>query len=176
MTNDSLNNYISELQLLAFFAGYPLIYTLVNFLATKRQERRSFLSNKWVEVLPFAYALIGTLFIGLFLKNMSPDFSLKNITGQFQSPFLEVWAFMSVLFWIPAFSKKTVFSLLHSLPFFFLLIKHFFTTSSSGRFVIDNDMKMYTISFLLNMAALVFIYALLYCLRYFRFYKKTTAN
>ena len=177
MINDSLNNYISELQLLAFFAGYPLIYTLVNFLATKRQERPSFLSNKWVELLPFAYGLIGTLFIGLFLKNISPDFSLKNIMGQFQSPFLEVWAFISVLFWIPAFSKKPVFSLLHSLPFFFLLINHFFTqTTASGRFVIDNDMKMYTISFLLNMAALAFIYALLYCLRYFRFYKNTTAN
>jgi hypothetical protein len=178
MMTGSLNDYISQLQLLAFFAGYPLIYTLVNFLATKRHERTSFLSNKWVQLLPFAYALIGTLFIGLFLKSISPDFSLKNIAEQFQSPFLEGWAIMSVLFWIPAFTKKPVFSLFHSLPFFFLLINHFFTqtTSSSGRFVIDNDMKMYTISFLLNIVALVFIYALFYCLRYFRIYKNTTVN
>jgi len=178
MITDSLNDYISQLQLLAFFSGYPLIYTLVNFLATKRQERTSFLSNKWVELLPFAYALVGTLFIGLLLKNISPDFSLKNIADQFPTPYLEVWGIMAVLFWIPAIRKRPIFSLLHSLLFFFLLIKDFFMqiTSLSGRFVIENDMKMYTFSLLLNMGALVFVFAISYGLHYFRIRRNITAD
>ena len=177
MINGSLGDYISQLQLLAFFAGYPLIYTLVNFLATNRGEKISFISNKWVALLPFTYALIGTLFIGLLLKNISPDFSLQNIAREFMSP-LEVWAIMSVLFWIPALSKKPIFSLLHSLPFFLILIKDFFlqATSNAGMFMIENDMKMYSISFLLNIAALLFMYAVLYCLRYFRVSKNATLN
>ena len=177
MITGSLNDYISHLQLLAFFAGYPLVYTLVNFLATKRQEKTPFISKEWVALLPFTYALIGSLFFGLLLKNISPDFSLQNITGEFLSP-VEVWAIMSVLFWIPALSKKPIFSLLHSVPFFLILIKDFFiqATSNSGMFVIENDMKMYSISFLLNIVVLVFIYALLYCLRYFGISKNTTLN
>ena len=177
MINNSLSDYISQLQLLAFFAGYPLIYTLVNFLATNRWEKISFISNKWVALLPFTYALIGTLFIGLLLKNISPHFSLQNIADEFLSP-LKVWAMMSVLFWIPALSKKPIFSLLHSLPFFLILIKDFFiqATSNSGMFVIENDMKMYSISFLLNVAALIFVYVLCYCLRYFRINKNATLN
>jgi hypothetical protein len=175
MITDSLNDYISHLQLLAFFAGYPFVYTLVNFLATKRQEKTPFISKEWVALLPFTYALIGSLFFGLLLKNISPDFSLQNIAD---TSSLEVWAIISVLFWIPALSKKPVFSLLHSVPFFLILIKDFFiqATSNSAMFVIENDMKMYSISFLLNTVALVFIYALLYCLRYFRISKNTTLN
>lgn len=173
MINNSLSNYISQLQLLAFFSGYPLIYTLVNFLATKRQERKSFLSNKWVALLPFAYALMGTLFIGLLLKNSTPEFSVKNIAEQFPTPYLEVWGTLAVLFWIPALSKKPVLSLLHSLPFFLILLKDFMQTSISGRFVIENDMKMYTISLLLNTGALVIMFAISYGLHHFRIRRNT---
>lgn len=163
MIHNSLGNYISQLQLLAFFAGYPLIYTIVNFLATERIKEKPLLSKKWISLLPFAYALVGTLFIGLLLKNISPDFSLKNIVEQFHSPYLEVWGILGVLFWIPAISKRPVFSLLHSLPFFFLLIRDFFiqmTALSPQRFVIENDMKMYTISLLLNTVCLLIVFAI----------------
>jgi hypothetical protein len=174
MINNSLSNYISQLQLLAFFAGYPLIYTLVNFLATERQRKKSFLSKRCVALLPFAYALMGTLFIGLLLKNISPDFSIKDIAEQFPTPYWEIWGTLAVLFWIPALSKKPVFSLLHSLPFFLILLKDFMQTSISGRFVIENDMKMYTISLLLHTGALVVTFAISYGLHYFRICRNTT--
>jgi hypothetical protein len=173
MIDNSLSNYISQLQLLAFFAGYPLIYTLVNFLATERLKEKPLLSKKWIALLPFAYALVGTLFIGLLLKNISPDFSVKNIAEQFSTPYLEVWGTLAVLFWIPALSKKPVFSLLHSLPFFFILLKDFMQISISERFVIENDMKMYTISLLLNTGALVVMYAISYGLHHFRIRRNT---
>lgn len=175
MINNSLGDYISQLQLLVFFAGYPLIYTLVNFMATERHKEKPLLSKNWIALLPFAYALVGTLFIGLLLKNISPDFSLKNIAGQFPTPY-EVWGIMAVLFWIPAISKRPIFSLLHSLPFFFLLIRDFFMqmTALSQRFVIENDMKMYTISLLLNTVALLIVFAISYGLHRFQIRKNTT--
>jgi hypothetical protein len=174
MINNSLSIYISQLQLIAFFAGYPLIYTLVNFLTTERQGKKPFLPRSCVALLPFAYALIGTLFIGLLLKNMSPDFSIRNIAEQFPAPYWEVWGILAVLFWIPALSKKPVFSLLHSLPFFLILLKDFMQTSIFGRFVIENDMKMYTISLLLHTGALIIMFAIFYGLHHFRIRRNTT--
>jgi hypothetical protein len=154
MGND-LGAYIQRLELMAFFAGYPLIYSIIQLIAGKQ---RAFL-NRLARLLPFAYALTGTLFLGLVLGNIFQDYHLKNIGDQFQVPYLTIWGLLSVLFWIPAFSKKPVFSLLHSLVFFFLLLKDFFLymTSSTGRDVIKNDMKIYTDSLLLNMCTLAVI-------------------
>ena len=173
MINDSLNDYIGQLQLLSFFSGYPLVYALVNFAVAERRKKLPYFSKRWIELLPFAYALVGTLFFGFLLKNISPDFSLKHISDLFQSSYLEVWGIMSILFWIPMISKKTVFSLLHSLPFFFLLVKDFFmqTTFNSARLVIGNDMKMYTISIVLNAGALVIVFVIFFLLRHFVFDK-----
>lgn len=98
MINDSLSIYISHLQLLSFFAGYPFIYALVKYMASDRGKKMPLLNKKWIELLPFAYALTGTLFLGLILKNISPDFSGKNITEQFQSPYLEIWGIMAFCF------------------------------------------------------------------------------
>jgi hypothetical protein len=66
------------------------------------------------------------------------------------------WGLLSVLFWIPFFAKKTVFSLLHSLVFFFFLLKDLikqFPAITADRNVIRNDMKIYTDSLLLNLGA-----------------------
>ena len=174
MINNSLSNYISQLQLLAFFAGYPLIYTLVNFLATEHRKEMPLLSKRWIALLPFAYALVGTLFIGLLLKNISPDFSVKNIAEQFPSTYWEVWGALAVLFWIPALSKKPVLSLLHSMLFFLILLKDLMQTSTSGRFVIENDMKMYTISLLLHTGALGVMFAISNGVHHFRIRRNTT--
>ena len=175
---NNLSEYIYQLQLLAFFAGYPLLYVLINFLATENQGKKSFLSKRWIEHLPSTYALLGALFIGLLLKNISPDFSLKNIAAQFPIPYLEVWGIMAVLFWIPALRKRPIFSLVHSLPFLFILFKDLLlqSFSHSGKIVIENDMKMYTISFLLNMVGLTIIYGLSYQLHYLRISEKAASN
>lgn len=115
--------YIGRLELIAFFSGYPLIYALVYVVTEKKRKAGNSSANKLVSLLPYAYALTGTLFLGLILKDMSPDYSFKNFTGQFQKPYLKSWGLISLIFWIPVFSKRPFFSLVHSLVFFFLIIQ-----------------------------------------------------
>ncbi len=167
MDND-LVVYIERLQLMAFFSGYPLIYALVNVLATERSRQPNAFVNRLVMLLPFAYALTGVLFLGFAVKNLYPDYSVENISEQFT--YIKIWAIFSVLFWIPAFSKKPVFSLLHSLIFFFILLRDLFMymTSYIGMDMIKNDMRVYTDSLLLNTGTLTVIVILYFIIRKYR--------
>jgi hypothetical protein len=149
--------YIHRLELIAFFSGYPLIYTLTLFIARTQQFKNNF-KSRVVPLLPFAYALIGTCYLGLQLKNLYPNYSLENIKLTFQQPYLIAWALLSILFWIPTLPKKNLTSLLHSLVFFFLLVMDLFSRSAgSHNDTVRNDMKLYTISLLLNLIAIAFI-------------------
>lgn len=153
MINNSLDNYINQLQLIAFFSGYPLIYSLVHLIGGKQRKGQSVFVKMLLAGLPFAYALTGTLFLGFMVKNISPDFSIKNIGAQFQVPYLQAWGFLAILFWIPVFNKKPLFTLLHSLAYFFLLaadIFHAFSNNGS----IKNEMNIYTASLVLNIFSL----------------------
>jgi len=161
--------YVRQLEMLAFFSGYPLIYFLIRFLA-----HNVTLKNGWeariVSILPFAYALIGSLYLGLQLKNLYPDYTIVNIKHRFQQTYLNIWAVMSILFWIPAISKKQVLSILHSLIFFFLVLRDLFfqfAGFSQNRDILKNDMRIYTVSIFLNLAA-VTVLALLSFLLSFR--------
>ena len=161
---DDLISYMERLELMAFFAGYPLIYAIVHVIAGAQHKKKFTFSSRLLKLLPFAYALTGTLFLGLMLKNMYPDYSLKNIAEQFQTSWLRIFGLLSILFWIPLLSKKSVFSLLHSLVFFFFLLKDLFmhiSSATTGNEVIKNDMKIYTDSLLLNtgtLAVMVILY------------------
>ena len=141
---------------MAFFSGYPLLYTVV-LSVTGRQPLRKNFNPRVVSLLPFAYALVGTLYLGLQVKNLYPDYSIENIKLAMAQPYLQIWGLLSLLFWIPAFAKKPVFSLLHSLVFFFLLIKDLIAHSSTGGdlHIIKNDMKVYTDSLLLNVFSFI---------------------
>jgi len=171
---EDLGAYIQRLELMAFFAGYPLIYSIIHSVAGKR---RPFV-NRLIILLPFAYALTGTLFLGLILENIFQDYPLKNISEQFQVPYLTIVGLLAVLFWIPAFSKKPVFSLLHSLVFFFLLLKDFimYMTSPTGSEVIKNDMKIYTDSLLLNTGTLAVIVIIHFIFSRIRNNQRPSAN
>lgn len=172
---NSLENYISHLQLIAFFAGYPIVYSVVKFATADKFKKRQ-LINTLVTLLPCAYALCGLLFLGLLLKEMSPGFSVQNITEFFQSP-LTLWGVLAILFFFPAFRKKTVFSLLHSLVFFVLFARDIFiNTSLQGNDKINNEMKLYTISILLNLAALATIFLIHFFLANLHTGKKTAAK
>ena len=163
--DDSFFAYLQRLELMAFFSGYPLIYAITVSIAGNRQSKPGF-KNKIVPLLPFSYALVGTLYLGLQIKNLYPDYSIENIKTLFQQPWLMIWGLFSLLFWIPVFSKKTVFSLLHSFVFFFFLlrdlIKQIFTRAPDKN-MLRNDMKIYTDSLLINLGAFAFI-VLLYFL------------
>jgi hypothetical protein len=160
---DDFVAYIERLQLMAFFSGYAFIYLIVHIVAGEKSKDPVAFLNRAVRLLPLAYALTGTLFLGYILKNMFPDYALKNFSDQFQAPYLKIVGLLSVLFWIPTFRKKPVFSLLHSLVFFFFLLKdlYMYIAFSTGNDAIKNDMKVFTDSILLNtgtLAVMVIIY------------------
>jgi len=156
---EGLTAYIERLELMAFFAGYPLIYLIVKFIVAEQKKPKAFVS-RMDKLLPYAYALTGTLFLSYVIKNISMELAEKNIADQIQLSYLKIWGLLTVLFWIPAISKKPVLSLLHSLVFFSLLLVDFFRyiTSSSSLDEIKNDMNIYTNSLLLNTGALVCIF------------------
>jgi hypothetical protein len=149
--------YLQQLQLMVFFSGYPILYAVTVFLGTHQKIKNNF-TQRLVSALPFAYALLGSLYIGFVLKNLYTDYSIENIKQWIHLSFLEVWGFLSVLFWIPAFAKKPLLSFLHSLVFFFILLKDLFSHfGSNENNIIRNDMNVYTISLLLNLGAFVLI-------------------
>jgi hypothetical protein len=162
--------YIQTLELMAFFSGYPLIYALVVYIADSQWVRNK-LFSRIDSFLPFAYALVGTLFLGFQLKKLYPDYSTANINQVIQQPWFIGWALLSILFWLPWFARKSVLSLIHSIIFFSLLIKgiilQLFASSPDGN-IINNDMKVYAESLFLNLACIVivvFVYSLVSLLK-----------
>ena len=147
--------YLHRLELISFFSGFPLLYTIVFFIAGAQESGNNF-KRRVVPLLPFAYALVGTCYLALQLKKLYPGYTLENITHINQQPYLMAWGLLSILFWIPALAKKTVLSLLHSLVFFFLVAVDIFSQPSAGtdNDTIRNDMSIYTISLLLNLTAI----------------------
>jgi len=168
--NNEFGIYMNHLELMAFFSGYPLIYAVVRFMA-QQYKQPSFFGKMIFKLLPFAYALTGTLFLGFVLKNMSPDFNLKYLTDQY----LRIWGLLAVVFWIPFFHKKTSYSFLHSLLFFFLLVRDIFISitffRANERDIVQNDMKIYTGSLLLNAVTLFAVVTLYYVVHRLRIKK-----
>lgn len=151
--------YLQQLELMAFFSGYPLLYAIILFFAGKKLPQNNY-RNRIVSLLPFAYALIGTLYLGFQLKNLFYNYSAANVRHIFVQPWLLIWGLLSLLFWLPALRKKNELSLIHSLVFFFFLVKDIvlqITGSSGGREMLQNDMRIYAVSFLLNLGALALI-------------------
>jgi hypothetical protein len=165
---DHFFSYLKQLELMAFFSAYPLVYAVINvFTGNSKKETL----KRFPSLLPYAYALTGLLYLGLQLKDLYPDYSFENIRSSFQQPILTIWALLSLLFWIPAVSKKPVLSLIHSLVFFFFLLKDLLTqlfTSSADKNILRNDMKVYTDSLLVNGGAFAFVVLLSFLLIRFK--------
>jgi hypothetical protein len=146
--------------MLAFFSGYPLVYYLLRFFSRKLPSK-NIQGSFSVPMLPWTYALIGTFYLTLQLSNLYPDFTLDHIRQRIQQPLLLIWGLLSMLFWIPVFSKKYMWTVLHSLVFFFLIVKDLFfyvTGILMDRDIIKNDMRIYTISILLNLVTYTLIF------------------
>jgi hypothetical protein len=155
----SIFTYVRQLEVLVFFSGYPLVYYFVLFLA-RTTSLKSVKGVRLVTILPFGYALTGTLYLGLQLRNLYPGYTLENVMHQIQQPYLIIWALLSILFWIPAISRRPLLSVFHSLVFFLIIVKDLLVQLAgiiSDQNILRNDMKAYTISVFLNLAAFVFI-------------------
>ena len=154
---DDLFLYLERLELMAFFAAYPLIYALVKVIAGKNSTGHNRFS-KLARLLPLAYALCGTLYLGSQLKSLVPDLSLEKLSANFSS-WLKCWGLLAILFWIPFFYRRPLLSLLHSLVIFFFLLKDLYlhSVTSGNKEVIQNDMKIFTDSLLLNCACFLVV-------------------
>ena len=167
--------HLQQLELMAFFSGYPLIYAVILFFAGNQLGKDNF-KSRITYLLPFAYALVGTLYLGLQLKNLYPDYSFEHLKLTIQQPWLISWGLLSTLFWIPVLNKKPFLSLIHSLIFFFFLVKDLFlqlTASAADNDVVRNDMKIYTISLLLNLGVLIFTVLISFIFTYLKKHLKS---
>lgn len=173
---DSFFAYAEWIELETFFSGYLLVYAIIYLVASNRPVT-GFVKIKLLPKLPLAYAFAGTLYLGLQLKNAYPDYTIEHLTAGIQLPYLRIWGLLSILFWIPLLRKKAVFSLLHSLVFFFLLMKSLylqFISSSPGNDMARNNMKIYSVSIILNMVALILV--TLVSLRIARFKRRNRSS
>jgi hypothetical protein len=157
--DNSFFAYMQQQEMVGFFSGYPLLFLLMLYLAgqlSATSRLRKILFSK----VPYAYGLVGILFLGFELRKLYPDYSLTNIKSNLEVPWLTLWALLSLLFLIPAIAKKRALSLLHSLVFFFFIVKdlvlHLFSSSVSTDMV-RNDMEIYGNSLLINLAAIAAI-------------------
>jgi hypothetical protein len=143
-----LLTYIQRYELLAFFAGYPLLYTLVYLVSRARLKKAAGALPKWPRLLGAGYALVGTLFLVSLLWQASRPGSMAIFA-------LQSWGVLAMLFWLRRLRRLPVLTLLHSLVFFGLIVMDIvlFRSTPSGIEDIGNDMRIFTISFLLNTAA-----------------------
>lgn len=141
---------------MGFFVAYPLVYLLINSILAGSQNEKL---KKIPLLLPYAYALVGVLFLGFQFKKLYPDYSYEHIQSFTNLPFLLIWGLLSLLFWIPAISKKPNLSLLHSLVFLFFLLKDLYliTFKSLDKTVVQNDMHVFTDSLILNLVVFIII-------------------
>ncbi len=168
--------YLERLELMAFFSGYPLVYALAYFVRGNKPAKNNF-KQRLVSFLPYAYAVVGSLYIGFQLKKLYPDYTIGHINQIVQEPFITVWGVLSILFWIPILVKKPMLSLVHSLLFFFFFVKDLylqFSASSPDQHIVNNDMNVYTSSLLLNTAVLFLIVCLSFL--YHKFKKKSASD
>ena len=148
--------YLQLLELMAFFSGYSLLYAIILVFAGNKESGNNF-KKRIISVLPLSYALVSTLYIGLQLKNLYLSHLSGNARLAIHHPYLMIWGILAILFWIPLFRKKEGLSLLHSLVFFFILVKDIFMQigSSVDENILKNDMRLFTVSFLLNLATFI---------------------
>ena len=155
---DSFIAYVERLELLTFFSGYPILYALVMSFWGKGQKGNPVI-NSLPKSLPMAYALVGTIFLLLWLREIYIQSGIKNLEPGFNITPLKVWGLLAIIFWLPALRRIPTYSLVHSLVFFFLFCKDLVLGlgSREGKDIISNDMKVYTISMVINLISLILV-------------------
>jgi hypothetical protein len=159
--NETISSYLRELELITFFAGYPLFYVLISAIS-ERPLIKNLSKARIISLLPYSYALIATLYLGLQLNT----YFAGTTNEQLQIPIIVIWALLAILFWIPLLAKRPVLSLLHSLMFLVPIVRDIFllVTRSTENDILRNDMKLYTISLVIHFAA--FMAVSLFCFLY----------
>lgn len=154
--------YIERMELLFFFSGYPLVYSLIYFVHGRAQKNQHPMLMRLVPLLPLAYALSASIFFGFWLREFVIRQQIQNIRADDHISLLKAWGLSAVIFWIPFFNRKPIYSLLHCMVFFIVFLKELLAGigSEDGGDIIRNDMRIYTISLALNLVCLTLIWIL----------------
>jgi hypothetical protein len=154
--DNSFFAYLQRLELMAFFSGYAFLYAVV-FIILNSYFRKY--ATRVLSLLPISYGVCGLLYLGLQLRNLYPEVSLAQMKENLYQPFLVIWGLLSTAFLLPALHKRPFLSLLHSLVFFFFIARDLYTHTfkTTNKEVVQNDMKVFTDSLLLNVASFVVV-------------------
>lgn len=149
--DQSFFQYLEQLELIGFFSGYPIVYLLV-YVLTAAKKKYSTGSERRVFLLPVAYALVGLLFIGYEIKKIMDESGIETMMTQLKGRYLLIWGLSSVLFFIPFLRKKPVWSFLHSLVFFSVVVKDLINAvfKNADPSFLKNTINLYTGSMLLH--------------------------
>lgn len=142
--------YLQRLEILAFFSGYALVYLAVQCVVSLPCIKESF--KKHIRLLlPYTYAIAGTLFLGFELNNHFPNFSITQFMERVQDPFLFYWSLLPLACWIPVVRRYPFLSLLHSFVYLLVMIREFVFSDGNAypnNHFTGNYMRIYSISLL----------------------------
>lgn len=170
--------YLQQLEILAFFSGYPIVYAITAALKNPGSGRNGIV-NKAFYLLPIVYVFLGLLYIGLLLRNFYPNYSFELIKYQIQIPFYVCWAISSLFFIIPWLRSRPFICLLHSLIFFYLIVRNFYLQLSApetDKNVLRNHMNIYFISIMFNILILTVLLLISYFIQRLRKRKGSTVS
>jgi hypothetical protein len=161
--------YFQRLEILAFFSGFPLLYSVVYLLSGVRRTASSqeFFATLQ-RLLPYCYALVATFFVFFISAEWIMHRAGHRANVSSTVLLLQIWGSLGIFFWMPALRKVPAYSLFHSLVFFvFLLMKDLLLgwNTGHGRENIRNDMNIFTTSLQLYLACLAFVYIVFYIRR-----------
>ena len=167
---DELFGYLERLEVMIFFAGYPIIFSLVYFLEGEFRKKPKPLITVLKNLLPCAYALSGTLCFGFYLKKIYTGYTMGISISALNHPYLIAWGLFSMVFWFRFARVKPLLSLLHSLVFFFYIPMdlYLYLTHSAEKDLVKNDMNILTSSVLLNTSTLLAVLIFHFAWQYFR--------
>ncbi|MEO6406257.1 MAG: hypothetical protein ABIY51_02800 [Ferruginibacter sp.] len=155
---DNFFVYLQQMEMMAFFSGYPLVYFFIQAFIKPTVKNNIIASIP--SLLSFGYALAGTAYLGFKIKNLYPNYAIQYMQDSVQLPFLFTWALLSLLFWKPSISKIKWLSMLHSLVFFYFLLQDLtvqIVHPSQPKEMLNNDMKIYALSILLNIITIIIV-------------------
>ncbi|MHB1279574.1 MAG: hypothetical protein ACYC1Q_14400 [Bacteroidia bacterium] len=162
--DENIFAYFELLEVLAFFAGYAILYAFVHVLADIGNKTFKAWMSSVLPLLPLSYVLTGLLFLGYLIKGVVLVNDQVDGPIQIQIPLLHYVGLLSLLFWIPVFRKRPWLSLLHSLFFFsnicIDLVKYM--RNKVGVEILQNDMKVLLDSLLISFFCLLCLVLLSY--------------
>ncbi len=162
--------YIEWVELESFFSGFIVIWLIAQafgHFAILPQK----LNGSIRKSLPLAYAIIGTLYLGLQLRNSWYDQTFLPLFPGYEYYFLKAWALLALLCWIPFFRKHSIFAVLHSSVYFFVMARDLviaYTREYDDSSRTSNDWKIFAASVGLNLVLTLIILFLSHLLDFLR--------